>query len=232
MSYFDTEKSQSSDTTTWFIIFAIVIILILVAIVGLSLFSSSWVSTQVTEITNIIASIPAQIVNALNTIWENISKSIQDIINGIIGGFPRDQIQNLINQARQRISDFADYFSKFFGSKAADVKAKVQDFLTKHVTMVSDWAQAIKENRMDIAINIENAIRNNANQFAAYLHSLKPESWNLNQMQTLFGNYITAIKSQIVADIGGNVQDSINAFVNLQNIGKQISIAISSGLAK
>lgn len=222
--------------TTGQLVFSILVLLLLIALFILAIYSSSWVSQVATgasatlnNITAVISAIPGQILAAITGLWESLTKTLQDLIGGIISGRPATEIGNFVAAAKAQIAELGAHFERFF---SVPVRDRVTGLLNQYVDGVRDWAAALKAKNMVLADQIEGRLRGTAEELSTFLNSLNPTDWAKDRLNGLFNNHIDVTKSQILANLNNNVSESLKQYEASQDSGRLISEVISAGLER
>jgi hypothetical protein len=123
--------------------------------------------------------------------------------------------------------DLGDAFKPFYGSEAGN---QLTMLLRQHILQAADILNAAKTGNADALASAKAAWYANAQQIAAFLHSLNPGQWPLDALQMMMREHLDLTLTEAVDQLSGNFAQSVADFDNVEAEILTMADTLSNGI--
>jgi hypothetical protein len=123
--------------------------------------------------------------------------------------------------------DLGDAIKPFYGSGAGD---QLTMLLQQHILQAADILNAAKTGNTDALASAKAAWYANAQQIAAFLHSLNPGQWPLDALQMMMREHLDLTLTEAVDQLSGNFAQSVADFDNVEAEILTMADTLSNGI--
>lgn len=169
--------------------------------------------------------------DAMRKLWEDHITWTRLVIVGFLADpdATLPDLQASVDRLLQNQVDIGHAIKPFYGEEAGN---QLTELLTAHITIAAEILQAAKAN--DTAAFNDAVARwyANADDIAAFLNSLNPEFWPLDEMQAMMREHLDLTLQEAATYLAGNFEASVDYYDLIHEQALEMADMLSEGIIR
>lgn len=164
--------------------------------------------------------------NAMRTLWEQHVAWTRMVIISIAAGLPDEDL--VTKRLLRNATDMANLLSNYYGEKNA---ATFHRLMTDHLVLADRLVKAAKAGDSEGAAKIEKLWYENADDLAAFLHSINPY-WSEEELRSMLYDHLALTKAEAVARLSKDYATDIATFDKIEQQALGMADAFTNGIVQ